>query len=103
MDSADGAIDSGPLTIGETWNLPHTFITGLCVAVIAAPENKHEFVQQPLHIMLFGRRFEINDLWGKKSEVQKIISAAFHNPKLFDKKAELRASLDAESGQPCST
>jgi len=76
--------DTGSLQIGNTWNLPSSYITGLCVAVISAPENMQEFIEAPLRLSIFGREFQINELWGAEPLVKKIIADAFQNPHLFD-------------------
>jgi len=76
--------DSGSLRIGSVWNLPSSYITGLCVAIMVAPENTHENIDAPLELTIFDRTFKINELWGAKREVQGVICSAFRNPNLFD-------------------
>lgn len=76
--------DSGSLQIGSVWNLPSSYITGLCVAVMVAPENVHENIDAPLTLTIFDRTFKVNELWGAKREVQGVICNAFRNPNLFD-------------------
>jgi hypothetical protein len=76
--------DSGTLQIGSVWNLPSSYITGLCVGVIVAPENAEEFIDVPLSLTIFGQHIAINELWGAESRVKVIIAEAFRNPTLFD-------------------
>lgn len=76
--------DAGGLQIGNTWNLPSSYITGLCVGVMVAQENAQEFINAPLRLIIFGNEFQINELWGAEPLVKKIIADAFRNPRLFD-------------------
>jgi len=76
--------DAGALQIGNTWNLPSSYITGLCVGVMVAQENTQEFINAPLSLTIFGHEFQINELWGAEPLVKKIIADAFRNPHLFD-------------------
>lgn len=78
--------DSGSVEIGmDRWNLPSGYITGMSVAVVVAPENKGECIIDNLAITLFGRELRVNDLWGQKVMVQRIICEKFRNPRLFEK------------------
>lgn len=77
--------DAGGLQIGkDKWNLPAGYIVGLCAAVIVAPENAYEKVDDSLVFTLFGTPHKVNDLWGKKEMVQEQIASRFKNPKLFE-------------------
>ena len=73
----------GSLQIGNTWNLPSSYITGLTVGVMVAPENSQEFIDAQLSLTIFGHQFAINDLWGAEPRVKKVIADAFRNPRLF--------------------
>jgi hypothetical protein len=75
--------DTGSLQIGAVWNLPSSYITGLCVGVMVAPENAHEYIDAALSLTIFDRKFLINELWGAKHEVQEAICVAFGDPKIF--------------------
>ena len=75
--------NSGTLQIGETWNLSSSYITGLCVGVMVAPENKQEFIDGPLGLTIFGRQFKINELWGAEDLIKQVICDAFQNQNLF--------------------
>ncbi len=75
--------DSG-LRIGrDNWNLPVSFIVGMSLAVIIAPENKGEQTSNGLGIMIFGKQFELNNIWGKPESVRKHICDKFRDPDLF--------------------
>ena len=86
LDSRLNFNDNGILTISDVWNLPSSYITGLCVGVIVAPENSNEFIASPLEITLFGKKFGINELWGAEDSVKQLISDAFQQPDLFSNK-----------------
>ncbi|HEY6644374.1 hypothetical protein [Povalibacter sp.] len=92
--------DSRSLQIGSVWNLPSSYITGLCVAVMAAPENMHESIDAPLSLAIFDRKFQINELWGAKSEIQGVICKAFRNPNLFDPAQQSVATDRREDAAP---
>ncbi len=76
--------DSGTLQVGNTWNLPSSYITGLCVGVMVAQENAQEFINAPLSLTIFGRELQIKELWGAELLVKRIIADTFRNPHLFD-------------------
>ena len=75
--------DVGELSIGNVWNLPSSYINGLLLSVILAPENKNEYIKNPIEIILFRQKFKLNELWGAKDDIKKIISNSFRNPELF--------------------
>lgn len=76
--------DSGSVEMGmERWNLPSGYITGMCIAVVVAPENQSERISNHLSFKLFGRQLLVNDLWGQKIMVQQSICEEFKNPDLF--------------------
>jgi hypothetical protein len=77
---------SGSIQIGrDKWNLPSGYITGMCVAVIVAPENVREHIEQSFSFTIFEREFVINEIWGKPDEIKKHISEKFISPQLFSK------------------
>ena len=76
-------VDGGGWSIGEVWNLPSQYILGLCVAVMVAPESKGERIASRASVTLFGREWELNQLWGAEHEVKAHIAAIFQNPHLF--------------------
>lgn len=78
--------ENGSLQIGpDRWDLPVGYILGMSVAVVVAPENRGERVSDSLGVKLFGHRFQLNDLWGSKDVVQKIICEKFDDPLLFQR------------------
>lgn len=77
--------DGNQIRIGHVWELPASYITGLIVSVLVAPENNGEYLEQDhLALTIFGNEFRLNDLWGKQSEVEKVIAEAFRAPDLFN-------------------
>lgn len=78
--------DAGSVEIGaEHWNLPSGYIVGMCVAVVAAPENEAERVKDDLGITLFGQQFRVNELWGQRETIRGLICEKFRNPRLFER------------------
>lgn len=78
--------DAGSVEIGaQRWNLPSGYIVGMSVAVIAAPENGAEQINDALRITLFGHQFQVNELWGQREKVHELICEKFRNPKLFER------------------
>jgi hypothetical protein len=75
--------DAGTLTIGQVWNLPSSYITGLIVGVMVATENTQEYIDSSLGITLFEKQFEINELWGAKKKIKQFICDVFRNQNLF--------------------
>lgn len=66
--------------IGEIWNLPPTFITGLILAVIIAPENTNEKLFQDYIITIHDTEFNIKELWGKRQRTIDWIEYQFGGP-----------------------
>ncbi|MBP7422318.1 MAG: hypothetical protein KA806_02730 [Sulfuritalea sp.] len=56
----------------------------MSIAVIVAPENHAEAINDQLTFTLFGLQLRANDLWGQKTMVKKIICDKFGNPHLFE-------------------
>jgi hypothetical protein len=76
--------DQGSLEIGsENWNLPSGYIVGMTLAVIIAPENAAEHVDDSLEFRLFGELFMVNALWGQKSVVHERLNRRFGVPDAF--------------------
>ncbi|CAI8968592.1 hypothetical protein [Pseudomonas soli] len=54
------------LEISENhWNLPKSYILGLCIAVVVAPENRREWINHSLSCRLWGCEYRINQLWAR--------------------------------------
>lgn len=76
--------DNG-LQIGkDNWNLPISYIVGMALAVITAPESKGEQTAEGLSVNVFNRQFALNELWGEPQLVRAHICEAFRDPYLFD-------------------
>ena len=75
--------DTGQLNIGDVWNLPSSYITGLVVGVMVEPENTGEHIDSNLSLTIFDNQLPINELWGAEQRVQQIICDAFRNQDLF--------------------
>ncbi|MFQ2605612.1 hypothetical protein ACK3ZW_01785 [Aeromonas caviae] len=74
----------GSLLIGrDNWNLPISYITGMALAVVIAPENNGEQTTGNLGITVFGAQFALNDIWGRPESVREHICTTFRNPYLF--------------------
>ncbi|NMZ50184.1 hypothetical protein [Pseudomonas poae] len=71
------------MQIGFNWNLPPSYISALAIIVMTAPENENEFIDSPASITLFDRSFPINDLWGAKDELEKLILKNFEHYELI--------------------
>jgi len=76
--------EAGSVVIGkDKWSLPTSYIVGMSLAVVVAPENAKELVDPKLGFNLFGEQHQLNSLWGQKQKVQTIIASKFKNPLLF--------------------
>jgi hypothetical protein len=74
----------GGLQIGKDhWNLPISYIVGMSLAVIIAPENAGERTAEGLAITVFGKQFALNDIWGRPESVRDHICIRFRDPNLF--------------------
>lgn len=72
------------MEIGDTWNLPPSYISALIISVMIAPENRNESIDLPTSITIHGTNLPINALWGAKDMVRYIICTIFKDPKLFE-------------------
>jgi len=75
--------EQGNIQIGKVWNLPASYITGLIVSVIVAPENIGEKINENIEITLFAEQHKANDLWGQLDTIQTKICEVFRNDELF--------------------
>jgi hypothetical protein len=76
--------DHGRLQIGaELWNLPSGYIVGMALAVIVAPENAAERVDDDLQFLLFGEPFRVNALWGQKAMIHERLRKRFGRADAF--------------------
>lgn len=84
LDPRPSFAQSGGLQIGrDHWNLPSSYIAGLVLAVITAPENSDERTTNGLSFSVFDKRFPLNEIWGKPEKIRSHICAVFHDPDLF--------------------
>jgi len=83
LDSRLTITTDGSLSIGTVWALPATYILGLSVAVMAAPESATERIAGEATITVCGTTWRLNDLWGARDRLKLSIAAAFGNPQLF--------------------
>ena len=77
--------DAAVLTIGSVWNLPLSYIIGLCVGVMVAPENAQESTKSSLVLTIFGNKFMADELWGAELRIRQIICDKFQSPNLFNR------------------
>jgi len=86
LDSRLEFNQSGQIQIGtEKWNLPIGYITGMCIATIMAPENKDECVNGRYSITIFDREFDLNSIWGARSEIETHIGDRFGDHEIFSR------------------
>lgn len=58
------------LVIGHTWNLPPSFILGLVMSVVLAPENSSEKLEHEYSVSIHGTNYQIQSLWGQRQKVR---------------------------------
>ena len=75
--------EHGRIEIGKVWNLSSSYITGLIVSVIIAPENNNEKIEKDFNISLFGTNYKVNELWGEIEIVKKRMCNLWKNDDLF--------------------
>lgn len=61
----------------DNWRLPHSFILGMTLAVITAPENSTEKLRSEFYVELHGGRIILNDCWGNPSSIHRILNDKF--------------------------
>jgi hypothetical protein len=74
----------GSLRIGQVWSLPPSYITAMCIAVMAAPECGMEKIDGDAEVDLLGSRWKLNDLWGAHERIKAHVAAVFRDPHLFE-------------------
>lgn len=76
---------NGGMVIGQDhWNLPSGYLVGMTLAVITSPENKGERTTGGLGITIFGKLFDLNEIWGNPDDVKRHMCGIFRDPELFD-------------------
>lgn len=68
------------MSIGQTWNLPPSFIIGLILSVVIAPENVSERFENVYKVSIHGAEFNVSDLWGKKQQIRDWMEAEYGRP-----------------------
>lgn len=68
------------LSIGQTWNLPSTFIIGLIVAVVIAPENKNEKFSRQYVVRIHGEDFNLSEMWGGRQVIRDWMELKYGRP-----------------------
>jgi hypothetical protein len=77
-------VTDGPnWSIGQVWVLPRSFVLGIAVAVMIAPENLRERLATDRPITFLGQRWRLNELWGAESALKRQIAQRFRDPSLF--------------------
>ena len=70
LDSRINFDNTAGMSIGRVWNLPPSFITGLVVAVISAPENGAEAFEKDYVVSIHGTDFNLSELWGDRQRIR---------------------------------
>jgi hypothetical protein len=70
-------IDGGNLRIGVVWELPASYVAGLAIAVIVAPENVSERIGKAITVHFLDESFQLDELWGTETTVRKLIESKF--------------------------
>ena len=71
----EGEIDESILTINKEghfsfgpgyWSIPESYVKGLLVVIILAPENKHTFGCNKYEMNIINKKYNLGTLWGRK-------------------------------------
>lgn len=68
------------MNIGSTWNLPPSYITGLVLSVIIAPENVSEKFEKDYMFKIHGTDFNLNELWGERQQIRDWMEVQYGGP-----------------------
>jgi hypothetical protein len=63
--------------LGGSWLLSDKNILALIIATVAANENQNEMFSKSYPVTLCNKHFDINDLWGKEKDIEKLFDLAF--------------------------
>ena len=77
--TTDGSLRIGP----NNWELPIGYIIGMCIAVVASPENKGERLSRELAVSILGKQFRINEIWGRRESIEAHIGGIFNDHEVF--------------------
>jgi hypothetical protein len=59
---------------GGRWRFPKTYVMGGLLAVIGAKSNAKERVPPQYAMMIMGKPYQVNDLWGHGDEIRHIMT-----------------------------
>ncbi len=55
------------------WRFPKTYVQGGLLAVIGAESNKNENISTHYTIVINGKVYKVNDLWGRRDRIREIM------------------------------
>lgn len=76
--------DEGRFQIGATWDLPSSYVSAMCIAVVIAPENQNEWSMQNFQVQILNETYELNALWGNRRSIVCKLESTFGQVGLFD-------------------
>lgn len=65
--------EENKMMFGKEWIFPTSYIFALIIAVLIAPENSDEFLQENIILDFSNKSFSANEMWGCASSVRKEI------------------------------
>lgn len=80
LDSRLNFDNKSGMSIGQTWNLPPSFITGLILSVVIAPENAGEKFENEYKVSIHGTEFNVSELWGQRQKIRSWMEAEYGRP-----------------------
>lgn len=61
---------------GGRWRFSKTYVMGGLLAVIGAKSNAKERVPPQYAVVIMGKPYQVNDLWGRGDEIRQIMASA---------------------------
>jgi len=58
------------MSIGEIWNFPPSFIIGMILSLITAPENALERLNYDMFLKIHDETFNVFELWGQREKIR---------------------------------
>jgi hypothetical protein len=80
LDSRLNFNNKSGMSIGQTWNLPPSFITGLILSVVIAPENVSEKFENEYKVNIQGTEFNVSELWGQRQKIRAWMETEYGRP-----------------------
>ena len=77
--------ESGSITITDIWLLPATYILGMIIAVMVAPENATERLDKDGTVHFLGQEGQLNTLWGVEEQLKTYLASRFRRPDLVNR------------------